>query len=149
MVRLTSLVRRSSASRGQLDLGTSVAGRVLLVTARLDQLTERVVASNMPGLDKKTQAALFGGMGPLHSFSARIHIAKAMGIISAHDAAELHKLRKLRNEFAHSGIPLDWSDSKVRSLVAGLDGAQGQKPSRAYANAVSTLTTKLEAAIAS
>lgn len=50
---------------------------------------------------------------PLGSFSARITVAKALGLISENMAAELDHIRRIRNAFAHSLRPLTFDHDDV------------------------------------
>lgn len=52
--------------------------------------------------DNKAWDRLFRKSGPLSSFSAKIDLARLLGIISAVIASDLHIIRDVRNEFAHS-----------------------------------------------
>src|SRR5512137_1033858 len=52
--------------------------------------------------DKAAWNRLFGKSGPLSSFSAKIDLARILGMVSAAIATDLHIIRTIRNEFAHS-----------------------------------------------
>lgn len=52
--------------------------------------------------DKKAWDRLFGRSGSLSTFSAKIDMARLLGIVDEEIASDLHRLRKIRNEFAHS-----------------------------------------------
>lgn len=148
MRKLSDLTRKTlGSSTGETDLGAGVAGRVLLLTSHLEQLCLEALASHMPGLDKQTEKALFQGLGPLGSFSARISLAKALGLISPKQAHELHKLRKLRNAFAHSRSPLDWSHPQIRALTAALEGGATDRPSRVFVAALEASLLALKKAV--
>ncbi|TIL22312.1 MAG: hypothetical protein E5Y88_28390 [Mesorhizobium sp.] len=119
-------------SRERLNTSTGVTGRVLVLTANLDNLLYALLEAKMPALDKRTREALFEGTGSLGAFSSKIHLAKALGLIEPRLATELHKLRKIRNEFAHASGLLDWGHPKVAGLVSKLADAQPGKPSRSF-----------------
>lgn len=57
-------------------------------------------------LTPKEEDELFDDPAPLSSFSGKIRVAYAMGIIPKEVHADLHLIRKMRNAFAHS-VPLD------------------------------------------
>lgn len=145
MRKLSDITRKTlGRSTGETDLGAGVAGRVLLLTAHLEHLCFEALVSHMPGLDKRTEKELFHGLGPLGSFSARISLAKALGLISAKEALDLHKLRKLRNQFAHSSIPLGWSHPRIKALTATFDGGRSERPSRAFVGALKAALLALQ-----
>ncbi|AIK68518.1 putative transcriptional regulator [Mesorhizobium phage vB_MloP_Lo5R7ANS] len=82
----------------------------------------------MPGLTKDSYKRLFSGFGPLATFSSRIHIAEALGLIEKPLAKELHKLRAIRNLFAHSSRSLHFEDEEVAELLAKLSSPQNGRP---------------------
>lgn len=63
---------------------------------------------------------LFKPDGPLGAFGAKIDMAFLVGIISDEAREDFHRIRKIRNEFAHK-IELDTFDkSPVRAWATGL-----------------------------
>lgn len=63
---------------------------------------------------------LFEGYGPLSSFSARINIAFAFGMIDQHLLNDLNCIRKIRNHFAHDPRDTSFSVSPVREFCTNL-----------------------------
>src|SRR5690606_25016369 len=63
---------------------------------------------NVPGGKK----ALFGGYGPLSSFSQRIKLAVAFDVLSPDLALEIEKVRDVRNKLSHS-----WDVSNFDALL--------------------------------
>lgn len=109
--------RASFLQASELIMSAGPHGVVLALTQTVDNLLTALVRDHMPSLDKRTEEALFSGTGALATFSARIYLAKALGLIEPKLAAELHKLRKFRNMFAHSTKVLDFNDKEVAGLV--------------------------------
>jgi DNA-binding MltR family transcriptional regulator len=72
---------------------------------------------------------LFQGFAPLATFSSRIQLAYAMGLISKDLKYRLDIVRRLRNDFAHESGPIDFDDvrcrDKLRILIA--DGKPPEK----------------------
>jgi len=58
---------------------------------------------------------LLTGQGGLSSFSARISLAYAVGLISLHAADDLHSVRRIRNDFAHRLHGLSFKTQKIAS----------------------------------
>lgn len=75
-------------------------------------------------VDDPSVEELFVGYGPLASFSARINIAYALGLISKGIRKDLHYIRKIRNHFAHYSQEISFDSSPVRELCANLSMAQ-------------------------
>jgi DNA-binding MltR family transcriptional regulator len=73
--------------------------------------TDAVVQVKESG--QTVESRLFEGTGPLATFSAKISIALALGLVGPESLRELHLIRKIRNEFAHNAEPLGFGDSPV------------------------------------
>jgi hypothetical protein len=54
---------------------------------------------------------------PLSSFAARTTLARALGIINDRDEADLVVIRRIRNTFAHSVLPISFGDADLAHLV--------------------------------
>lgn len=52
--------------------------------------------------DPKASPRLFSRAGPLSSFSSKIDLARVLGMCTAAISSDLHIIREVRNEFAHS-----------------------------------------------
>lgn len=57
--------------------------------------------------DTKASPRLFGRAGAISTFSAKIDLARVLGMCTAAIAADLHIIREVRNEFAHSVLSKD------------------------------------------
>jgi len=76
--------------------------------------------------------SLFGAMRPLGTFSARIDMAFAMGLIGPAGRRDLHLIRKIRNDFGHVAGFLDFSQPGIASRCLELrhnikDAADGPR----------------------
>ena len=73
---------------------------------------------------------LFRPEGPLGSFSARIDLAYALGLIGKKAARDLHLIRKIRNDFAHDPKTIMFDDDRVAKRCSELyyDGLGGNLP---------------------
>lgn len=60
---------------------------------------------------------LFDSRGPLDSFSAKIDMCDAMGLLYKWECTDLHRIRVIRNDFAHSVVTASFDDEKVASEV--------------------------------
>ena len=80
----------------QSDRGAAIIG-----AAWVEEELQAAIESAMTS-DKLAADRLFRKSGPLSSFSAKIDLARLLGILSTRVATDLHIIRKVRNEFAHS-----------------------------------------------
>ncbi len=71
---------------------------------------------------KKVVNGLFSGYGPLSTFSAKIDLLYAMGILDDEFYKQVQLVRKIRNIFAHLAGPVSFADPRVRSLLMQMDG---------------------------
>lgn len=85
--------------------------------AQLDHRLRWLLEEAMPHLSKTLRDKIFEGFGPLSSFSARIDVAFAFGLIDGDLRADLHKMRDLRNAFAHSPETLRLSEGKPLTIL--------------------------------
>jgi hypothetical protein len=97
------------------------AGFVLVATQNLMNALEVLLVSHMPGINRDLYKRFFGGFGPMATFSSKIYFCEAFGIIDKKLATELHKLREVRNLFAHATDTLDFTMASVQALTANLD----------------------------
>ncbi|MEE9598509.1 MAG: MltR family transcriptional regulator [Acidiferrobacterales bacterium] len=74
---------------------------------------------------EKSIGKLFEGYGPLASFSAKIDIAFALGLLTRDMKSDLGIVRKVRNHFAHHPKHTSFADNLVRDLCANLTTAKG------------------------
>lgn len=103
------------------ELGSSRA-KAIVGAAILDHLLEQVLRHHMIA---KPEESLFSAYGPLSSFAAKIDIAKSLGILTIGEAADLHRVRKIRNAFAHSLDDLSFRHPTIRNHVRQLQVRAG------------------------
>jgi DNA-binding MltR family transcriptional regulator len=65
--------------------------------------------------DAKISDSLFEPSGPLGTFSAKIDLILALGVVSPEVHRSLHLVRKIRNEFAHQHRVLSFAHQKIES----------------------------------
>jgi DNA-binding MltR family transcriptional regulator len=93
-------------------------GAAVLAGSYVENYLATLLKAWMENTDKADQ--LFDSSGPLSSFSQRIEIAYAFGIIYLHDYKDLQNIRKIRNYFAHHPKEASFNNSPVREWVANL-----------------------------
>lgn len=87
----------------QTDRGVAIIGAAWVeeeINAAIESFLEK---------DKYAWDRLFRKSGPLSSFSAKIDLARLLGITSAAVSSDLHIIRTIRNDFAHSILEKDHS----------------------------------------
>jgi len=117
--------------RIKAELGKeSDRGCALVAAAYLeDELVELLKRFLIKQPDAASKA-LFDFNGPLGTFSAKIRMAHALGLISTETQKGLDILRKIRNEFAHLHEPVTFqSDAVKQRTEAMLDHIKETWPS--------------------
>lgn len=101
----------------------------VLAAAYLDSRLEALLRSKfvaVPGFVDE----LLTGQGGLASFSARISVAYAVGLISLPVASDLHLVRRIRNDFAHELMGLSFNTPAIADRVRELRILQGLQSDR-------------------
>ena len=94
-------------------------GLVLSLAAFAEEaLGDLIKAFLIPGDPAKQ--LLEGFNAPLGTFSARIKMAYSLGLVTRRQHEDLDRLRRIRNEFAHSWEPMSFNDQKVASHISAL-----------------------------
>lgn len=104
-------------------LKESDRGCVLLSTSRMDEFLADLHATHIRStaqVSARFIRELFGSHGPLSTFSAKIDLAFAYGLISAADQEDLHRIRALRNAAAHTTAAFSFALTECQASVAKL-----------------------------
>src|SRR6266568_9085548 len=95
----------------------------------------------------KTIRALFEGAGPLATFSSRIDLAFATGLLSERSHRMLHLIRRIRNDFAHQPRSMSFTDegiaARCRNLVTPISHFGEKRPRVLYIRAVMSLLAEI------
>lgn len=123
--------------QSETDRGAALVGAALIDQKLADTLRAFFVNG------RTARELLEGGTAALGSFSARIKVAHALGLIDDLELRECNRIRKIRNEFAHSIHGLAFTEPKVSDLCFGLESdlpggraAFAGKPRGVFVNAV-------------
>lgn len=113
-----------------------VFGGINLLARSLDNLDERGLVLSLSAFaedalgsllkafmvpSEATAQLLEGFNAPLGTFSARTKAAYALGLITKDQFQDLERLRKIRNEYAHTWRPLSLSQPKIAALVKAME----------------------------
>lgn len=130
--------------QSETDRGAALVGAALIDQKLADTLRSFFV------LGKTASALLDGGTAPLASFSARIKVAHALGLIDNFELTECDLIRKVRNEFAHSIHGTSFTEPKITALCDHLQsdlpfGREAYKgnPREVFINAVILTVVRL------
>ena len=100
-------------------VGQSDRACAIVSGAMLEAQLEKLLLKN---LIEKPPNELFSTYGPLSTFAAKIDMATAMGLISKSERSDLHRIRKIRNIFAHSlDEGLGFKTSSIQDEIKGLN----------------------------
>jgi DNA-binding MltR family transcriptional regulator len=103
----------------------SAQAEVVISVSQLEDIMKEAIMNKMrQNLSNSDMAALFENQAPLATFSARVTMLYALGIIGQKTRADLDCIKDIRNVFAHSRLPLDFDTPEVREAVFTLDTPQ-------------------------
>jgi hypothetical protein len=95
-------------------------GSILAGTSFLEDVLKGAIMHRFGHLNAKELKDLFDGTAPLSTFSAKIKIAYAMGVIGKLTRHDLEKMRELRNAAAHSARHITFKIPEIANMVLGL-----------------------------
>ena len=104
------------SDRANIILQSAVLERFILF--RLDQ--------QMPSINSDERTAIFQFEGPCGSFSSRIKMAQALGIIDRKLRRRLDLIREMRNVAAHAHPDINFETSEIREAVINLCGEKNR-----------------------
>lgn len=95
-----------------LGPGLADGEAVLMATAMIDKTLQFVLTVGFykGSVSKALMERVFEGQGPLATFSAKIDLARVQGLTDDEQHHDLRILRKVRNDFAHTYVPLRLAD---------------------------------------
>lgn len=95
---------------------------LILHAALIEAMLVDMLKQHMPGLNSDEQKELFDFEGPIGSFSNRIRMAHALGLISRSDRKKCDLLRVMRNVCVHSHERITFRTPAVMAGIASLFG---------------------------
>ncbi len=95
-------------------------GLPLVGAAVIDELLGRTLGAFFD-VGKFSDRLLDDATAPIGTFSARIDLCRALGLIDDYEFREFSLIRKVRNAFAHARHGLTFDDSKIKGLCASLE----------------------------
>lgn len=95
-------------------------GAALIWAAQLEEGLERLIKSRLVTLSNERISNLFDYGGPMGSFSTKISVAFAFGIIDAEVRRNCDYIREIRNTFAHAGSPIRFETPEIKNACEQL-----------------------------
>lgn len=120
----------STYLQNEIFQGETDRGLAVLAPAYLDTLLEELLRAFLRPTDAID--TLLQPSGPLGAYSVRIDLAHALGFLSDKAGRDLHLLRKIRNEFAHSVDTHAFSEDRVRNWCRELSPVEAYKHARVF-----------------
>lgn len=99
------------------------ASMAIWLSARIEDELRDFIISRMVRSNRDSRKRLFEGYGPLSSFSAKIEIAYAFGMLTDIERSYMLAIKAIRNKFAHSSGGLTFDSPAFDELFAKLPGS--------------------------
>lgn len=97
----------------QSDRGAAICGG-----AFVEQHLQDAIEKMWPPISNTVRERLFTGFGPLSSFSAKIALGQAMGVLAPTAKGDIDKIRLIRNDAAHVGMPFSFDSPENRKRLS-------------------------------
>jgi hypothetical protein len=92
----------------------------IIAATTIDVGLERLIKTRFRSLKAADAATIFSGTGPLSTFSGKIQIAYALGVIGPHTRHDFHTIKDIRNVFAHSAKTYSFKTPQIRNRCLGM-----------------------------
>lgn len=93
---------------------------IILTAAVIEDMLVHRLQQNMTTINADERDRLFNFEGPCGSFSNRIRMAQALGIIDRATRKQIEIIKEMRNVAAHSHAPVDFKTPEIRDAFAAL-----------------------------
>ena len=98
----------------------SERGSVIVSAALMDEALEQLLKAKLVPSAERNDELFTGSYAPLSTFSAKIDFAYRVGVIGLNLRSSLHLIRKLRNDFAHSSMRINFDSQQVHNRIQEL-----------------------------
>lgn len=92
-------------------------GVALIAAALVDTVLANAIRTKLAHFDDFESVIFENEAAPLSSFYARTKMARALGIIGPLSEAHLDAIRRIRNQFAHSALKLDFQNDLIAKEI--------------------------------
>lgn len=140
---LDKIIRFRQTLNAETDRGVALVCAAYL-SEELRTLLENSFVDEPHAIEK-----LFEGTGPLATFSSRIELAFAIGVLPAESHRALHLIRRVRNDFAHEYSERTFGDPDIsgrcRELVPLNPFLEERDPRKLFIRAVLAVLAEIHA----
>ncbi len=91
----------------------------LLIGAEFDRIILAILSNHLLNASESS-SPLLDRNGPLEAFASRIELAFRLGLIPPVFHHDLHRIRRIRNYFAHGPAGLNFNEPKIARIAAQL-----------------------------
>ncbi|NGX95089.1 MAG: hypothetical protein G4V63_07615 [Candidatus Afipia apatlaquensis] len=91
----------------------------IVATAIIESILEKIIVARLKHKEPDLIGKLFKDRGPLSDFHSKILVATAFGVISPNMGSELHRIKAIRNVFAHAKIDVNFDTPEIAEEVNG------------------------------
>lgn len=105
-------------------------GCALIIASNLDNRLSELINSFFINIGEKQKKEIFDGNGCLSSFSSKINICHALGLIPKNEFDDLNIIRKIRNDFAHNEGGIRFTDQNMEDRCNSLTMTNDLKNNR-------------------
>ena len=117
---LRNLVDESLQIYAELE-GESDRATAILAAANFEDYLRDSIESKFVNLNSDIRNDIFYGYGPLSTFKAKIDIGCALDLFDRRTRKHLHRIRRIRNSFAHSPKPVKFDHDEIASKCQALE----------------------------
>jgi hypothetical protein len=104
----------------QISSAVDDRGACLLIVAQIDVELDKAIEHKLGRLTSDVRSELYEQDGPLATFSRKITMAVALGILGPVSRENLRIIRHVRNAFAHAKRPIKYSTPEVSAMCLDL-----------------------------
>ena len=102
----------------------------ILLVSHVERFVEFGIIARLNRKDQSTINQLVSRGGPIPSFSSKIILAYAMGLISKDDKNDMEALKSIRNVFAHSSRHLTFDTAVISKQIQSMVCVKTYNPSQ-------------------
>lgn len=95
-------------------------GAALIATSLVDASLTNALCSRMANFSYFHEVMFLSEGAPLATLSAKIKVARAIGVIGDRPMAHLDAIRRIRNQFAHSILKIDFTHPAIAAEIEKL-----------------------------
>src|SRR5579862_9203508 len=95
-------------------------GAAIIATALIDHHLTVAIEARLEALNSKLRNSLLGSRGALATLQSKLDMGMALGLYTMDAHRQLDTIRKIRNRFAHTPIPLTFQDATLKRLSLSL-----------------------------